>query len=144
MQYKSKQVNTLMSGQNGRLLADDIFMCIFLIQKFRISNHKSSLFFRALNQHLIYKSRKAINWTNAEHALKRKCRHFDEILIIGCTGSCHFDNFQCSQWWKFHQNEDISVSVRPMPRRHHVARFEEAMVDIIILTAYFRPWYRLS
>ena len=43
--------------------------------------------------------------------LKRKCRHFDEILITGCTGSCHFDNFQCSQWWKFHQNEDISVSV---------------------------------
>ena len=45
------------------------------------------------------------------HSLKRKCRHFDEILITGCTGSCHFDNFQCSQWWKFHQNEDISVSV---------------------------------
>ena len=40
-------------------------------------------------------------------ALKRKCRHFDKILITGCTGSCHFDNFQCSQWWKFHQNEDI-------------------------------------
>ena len=44
-------------------------------------------------------------------SLKRKCCHFDEILITGCTGSCHFDNFQCSQWWKFHQNEDISVSV---------------------------------
>ena len=42
---------------------------------------------------------------------KRKCRHFDEIFITGCTGSCHFDNFQCSQWWKFHQNEDISISV---------------------------------
>ena len=44
--------------------------------------------------------------------LKRKCRHFDEIFITGCTVSCHFDNFQCSQWWKFHQNEDISVSVK--------------------------------
>ena len=43
--------------------------------------------------------------------LKRKCRHFDEILITGCTGSCHFDNFQCSQWLKFRQNEDIFVSV---------------------------------
>ena len=43
--------------------------------------------------------------------LKRKCCHFDDILITGCTGSCHFDNFQCSQWWKFHQNEDIFVSV---------------------------------
>ena len=51
-------------------------------------------------------------------SLKRKCRHFDEIWITGCTGSCHFDNFQCSQWWKFHQNEDISVSVL---RRQHIS-----------------------
>ena len=43
--------------------------------------------------------------------LKQKCCHFDEIFITDCTGSCHFDNFQCSQWWKFCQNEDISVSV---------------------------------
>ena len=43
--------------------------------------------------------------------LKRKC-HFDEIFITGCTGSCHFDNFQCSQWWKCHENEYISVSVK--------------------------------
>ena len=43
--------------------------------------------------------------------LKRKCRHFDEIFITGCTESCQNDNFQCSQWWKFHQNDDIFVSV---------------------------------
>ena len=43
--------------------------------------------------------------------LKRKCCHFDEILITDCTESCHFDNFRCSQWWKFRQNDDISVSV---------------------------------
>ena len=40
---------------------------------------------------------------------KWKC-HFDEMFITGCTGSCHSDNFQSSQRWKFHQN-DISVSV---------------------------------
>ena len=28
-----------------------------------------------------------------------------------CTGSCHVDNFQCSHWWKFHQNGQISVPV---------------------------------
>ena len=44
-------------------------------------------------------------------SLKRKCRHFDEIFITGCTGSCHFDNFQCGQWWKFRQNYTIFVSV---------------------------------
>ena len=38
--------------------------------------------------------------------LKRKCGHFDEIFITGCTGNCQNDNFKCSQWWrKFRQNE---------------------------------------
>ena len=46
-----------------------------------------------------------------ELPLKRKCCHFDEILITDCTESFHFDNFRCSQWWKFRQNDDISVSV---------------------------------
>ena len=43
--------------------------------------------------------------------LKRNCRHYDEIFITGCTGSCQNDNYRCSQWWKFSQNDDISVSV---------------------------------
>ena len=37
----------------------------------------------------------------------------NEIFITGCTGSCHFDNFHCSQWWKFRQNDDISFFVLP-------------------------------
>ena len=41
---------------------------------------------------------------------KRKCRNFDEIFITDYTGSCHFDNFQCSLWWKFRQN-NIPVSL---------------------------------
>ena len=45
------------------------------------------------------------------NSVATKCRHFDEIFITGCTASCHFDNFQCSQWWKFHQNDNNSVSV---------------------------------
>ena len=44
-------------------------------------------------------------------SLKRKCLHFDEIFITGCTGSCQNDNFQCSQWLKFRQIDDIFVSV---------------------------------
>ena len=40
--------------------------------------------------------------------LKVKCLHLEEILIIGCTGSCHSDNSQCNQWWKFPQDH-ISV-----------------------------------
>ena len=46
-----------------------------------------------------------------ESTLKRKCLHFDEIFNTGCTGSCQNDNFQCSQWLKFCQNDDIFVSV---------------------------------
>ena len=61
----------------------------------------------------------------ALQSLKRKCRHFDEILITGCTGSCHFDNFQCSQWWKFHQNEDISVSVMKSQRCQCVPKHKQ-------------------
>ena len=44
-------------------------------------------------------------------SLKEKNRHFDAILIIGCTESCQNDNFQCNQWQKFHQNDHISISV---------------------------------
>ena len=53
-------------------------------------------------------------WLTTEpwlHSLKRKCLHFDEIFITGCTESCQNDNFRCSQWWNFHQNDDIFVSV---------------------------------
>ena len=41
-------------------------------------------------------------------ALKGKYHHFDDIFITGGTWSCHhFDKIQCSQWWKFHQNDNI-------------------------------------
>ena len=43
--------------------------------------------------------------------LERKCQHFDDIFITGCTGRCPNDNFQCSQWSKSLQNENIFVSV---------------------------------
>ena len=32
--------------------------------------------------------------------------------------SCHFDNFQCSQWWKFRQNDNIFVSVLFVKQDH--------------------------
>ena len=41
--------------------------------------------------------------------LKRKCRHFDEIFVTGCTGRCHFDNVQCCPWLKFRQNVNVFV-----------------------------------
>ena len=31
--------------------------------------------------------------------------HFDEMFITGCTGRFQNDNFQCSQWWRFRQND---------------------------------------
>ena len=53
----------------------------------------------------------SIWWRHHHHGNDAKCRrHLNEIFISGCTWSCHFDNFQCSQWWKFCQN-NISVSV---------------------------------
>ena len=52
--------------------------------------------------------------------LKWKCHHFDEIFIMGCTGSCYFDNLQC-QWCEFHQHEDITVSVNI----HHITNWDK-------------------
>ena len=50
-------------------------------------------------------------WPNVLYSLKRKYRHFDDILINHCTRSCRFNNFRCSQWCKFHYNGNSSVSV---------------------------------
>ena len=72
------------------------------ILKSLYQNHNQTL--QSVNR--IHKSWEYSVWYRT---LKRKCCHFDEIFIAGCIGSCHFDNFRCSQWWKFHQNEGISV-----------------------------------
>ena len=37
--------------------------------------------------------------------------HFDKMFVSSCTRSCHFYNFQCKQWRKFWQNDNIAVSV---------------------------------
>ena len=37
--------------------------------------------------------------------------HFVEIFITGCTGQHLFDNIRCSRWWRFHQNDNMSVSL---------------------------------
>ena len=42
--------------------------------------------------------------------LKWTC-HFKEIFITGCTRSCQNDNFLCSQWRKFPQNDDVFITV---------------------------------
>ena len=42
--------------------------------------------------------------------VKRKC-HFYEGFAVGCSESCHFDNFGCILWPKFRQSDDISFSM---------------------------------
>ena len=63
--------------------------------------------FTHLNQHEnLYKCDKL----HTSFTPKQKC-HFEEIFVTGCTGSCHFDNLRCSQWWRFRQN-DISFQCK--------------------------------
>ena len=38
------------------------------------------------------------NWWHQKLWWRLNVVNIDKIFI---TGSCHFDNFQCSQWWKF-------------------------------------------
>ena len=59
--------------------------------------------------------------SRATPTLKRKCLHFDEIFITGCTMSCQNDNFRCSQWLKFRQNDDIFVSVALAAVNHAIS-----------------------
>ena len=77
-------------------------------------------------------------WTNITET---EMSSFDKIFINGCTWSCQNDNFQCSQWWKFHQNDDISVSVITWAFTHltrsgsetlHVITSSEALVFVCV------------
>ena len=66
------------------------------------------------------------------HHWNRKCCNFDEIFITSCTASCQNDNFQCRQWWKFHQNDDKSISVIEQA----LLRFCLGIYDMSLLTFY--------
>ena len=66
-----------------------------------------------------------VPWWCALNMLKQEC-YFDAISITGCIGSCHFDNFRCSQWWKFHQNDKISVPVRVSLLTHNCRWSQQA------------------
>ena len=65
-----------------------------------------------------------------------KCRHFAEIFITGYTKSCHLDNFQCSLWWKFHQNDAIFISVNDKSVRSRAINFNEIWVEIVMYSFY--------
>ena len=43
--------------------------------------------------------------------LKRKFRYFNELFVTGWTESYQINKFHLSQWWNFHLNDNISVSV---------------------------------
>ena len=62
----------------------------------------------------------------------RNVNHFDEIFITGCTGICHFDNFRCNQWRKFHQN-DISVLVNFTLADHERSGYSSPNVTICMV-----------
>ena len=52
-------------------------------------------------------------WTNRTTTTTETIgRHFDAIFVTGCTESCHNDNFQCSQWRKFHQEKSTNRTSR--------------------------------
>ena len=50
-------------------------------------------------------------YVTMRETLKKKYRHFDKIVNVGCTWSRQNENFQCSQWWKFRHNGDSSIAI---------------------------------
>ena len=82
---------------------------------------------------------------NTSSTLKQKCHHFDEIFVTGCTESCQNDNFQCSQWRKFHQNDNSSISVKTYPNgnptqkhRHYCVKTTPWRRFDVIMTLFLR------
>ena len=47
--------------------------------------------------------------------------NFDKNFITVCTRSCQNDNLWCSQWWKFHPNNDFSSSVYPLKKTYNLS-----------------------
>ena len=76
----------------------------------RLSKQSRGWWFKTL-PHPLWRHSNVKSDEGPPYTQKRKCHHFDEIFITGCTESCQNDNFQCRQWRKFRQNDDISVSV---------------------------------
>ena len=62
--------------------------------------------------------------------LTRKC-HFDEICPVMYIESCDFDNFQCTQWRKFRQNEKNIVSVTKAFCYIHHATHNYGIVSVV-------------
>ena len=74
-------------------------------------------------------------------APKRKYNHFD-ISMIGCTGSCRLNDFQCNKSWKFSQNDDISVAVNYSRLvSHHICYLMN--LQIIVVTTWVR-WHQAA
>ena len=80
-----------------------------------------------------------IKFFYSQYTLKLKC-YFNNILIIGGIKSRHFDNFRCHQWWKFCQNDNISIqckrvnlSLSPEPTWEH-ARCEHGIAQHIAMS----------
>ena len=119
------RVNALTPGQNSRHFADDVWnlvscmrivVFLFNLLKFVPRVHESWNLFPLIQLTMRQCFEYLLGTKHAiSHSLKRKSLHFDEMFITGCTGSCQNDNFQCSQWWKFRQNDDIFVSVLHEP-----------------------------
>ena len=71
-------------------------------------------------------------------------------IYLRFIGSCHFDNFQFSQWYTFHQNEDISISVNltTHPRRWvtdiAIVRHEYLRITAISLMWMYLPNHTIS
>ena len=63
-----------------------------------------------------------MQYPKLSHPRKRKC-HLDEIFVTGCTGSCHLNNFKCSQKRNFRHNVGISVSMSSSETHKQVSEF---------------------
>ena len=113
--------NTLRPRQNGRHFVEDIFKCIFLNEDARISLQISLKFVPTVQINNIPALVQIMAWHRpgakplSEPMMVRLLTH---ICVTRPQWVNHWLpwklskwRFQCSQWWQFHQDNDIFVSV---------------------------------
>ena len=86
------------------------------------------------------------NWYCAT-PLELRCCHFDRIFVTDCTGVCYFDNFCNPQLRKFHQNDGITVSVKPVSVERLCGSHGDTYVILILddaQTQHLMIWHEME
>ena len=77
------------------------------------------------------------------NTLKRKYHHFDEIVVIGCSGSCHFVILQFIHCRHFRHRRYFCFSFansRHLFERHQWSQWQKSRSSVCVRHIFGLPW----